>query len=87
MDRITKTLLALIAVALWGLLLRPFLSLPLAQAAPPPAVSILGAAVPGITDIPNSNYVLVVQNGMVYKVQHNVGTSSGMLIVARIKLQ
>ena len=87
MDRITKTLLALIAVALWGLLLRPFLSLPLAQAAPPKAVSILGGAVPAITDIPNYNYVLVVQNGTVYKVQHSVGASSGMLVVAKVKLQ
>lgn len=34
-DRAAKVLLTLIAIALWGLLLRPFISVPAVQAQPP----------------------------------------------------
>jgi len=69
MDRTVKVLLAVIAVALWGLLLRPFLSLPPAQAEPSVRAALTsGASAPAVTLLPNTDRALIVQNGTVYEV-------------------
>ena len=62
MDRVTKTLLALIAAALWGLLLRPLLAPGPAGAAPArPPVSLAPAAVAA-----SNGFVYVAQGGRLY---------------------
>lgn len=93
MDRTVKVLLAVIAVALWGLLLRPLLNLPSAQAAPTARNSATGnTAAPAIVLLPNTHRALVVQNGTLYEVDFSGHTQkfvapSTAQVVGAVRLQ
>ena len=81
MDRLTKTLLTLIAAALWGLLLRPLLAPGPAGAAPPHTTILPG--VPAIaTPASYGNVALVVQNGVLYRVDF-----SSMHVTGKVSLR
>jgi len=74
-DRITKGLLALIAIGIWGLLLRLFIGPFPVQAAPPahterPAFPSVSSTVPAITTAVGDggmNHVYVVEGSTVYE--------------------
>jgi hypothetical protein len=79
MDRTTKALLALIAVALWGLLLKPLIALPAAQAAPQGGASGL----PALVFNQSRDEAFIATGGYLYKID----TSSPMRVDSKVAIR
>ena len=82
-DRTLKFLLAIIAVALWGFLLRPLLAAGPVQASP----TLIPQSNPAITIEPTANAgdVYVVDNHVLYRCSHESDTGK-LYVISKVPL-